>query len=121
MNGNQISEKDYQVLFSIEHYDEHLFFKSDDITAEELLKLSANSQEPFTELMKYGKQISEMEYAEIQQRDKFKTSVEVNLDDNSAKIYEVNNGKGGISELYRTSENTALKTVSFADFLISEQ
>ena len=109
-----------QALFSIAQYDELRYYKCEDITANELLQISANSEKPFVEMMNLGERFSEIEYAEIQQSDRFKFSVEVNFDDNSAQIYAVNNGKGGIPEGERNSENTLFKTIKLENFVKSE-
>lgn len=103
-----------QALFSIEQYGEIGFYKTDK-SVEELLK-AANEEKPFLKLMKMGQEISDPDYAEIQQSKAFTYSVKIDLDNNKAEIYEVNQGKGGISEGYRNSSNVKFTDVSISDY-----
>ena len=104
-------------LFSIEQNGEQKFYKSETVTANELLQMAANSETPYADMMKMGQQISEPEFAEIQQSDKFKFSVEVNFDEQNVHLYAVNNGKGGIAEPDRNKENTIIQTMPISQFI----
>ena len=104
-------------LFSIEQNGEQKFYKSETVTANELLQTAANSETPYADMMKMGQQISEPEFAEIQQSDKFKFSVEVNFDEQNVHLYAVNNGKGGIAEPDRNKENTIIQTMPISQFI----
>ena len=104
-------------LFSIEQNGEQRFYKSEIVTANELLQVAANSETPYADMMKMGQQISEPEFAEIQQSDKFKFSVEVNFDEQNVHLYAVNNGKGGIAEPDRNKENTIIQTMPISQFI----
>ena len=60
--------------------------------------------------------VSEEQFADIQQSDKFNYSVEINLNEESANFYVVNGGKGGISENDRTEKNTNFFSVKTSDY-----
>lgn len=118
--GNQqkdmeLDNSEKQTLFSIEHFGEIRYFKADESTIDDILK-AANDEKPFLKLTGMGEMISGAEYAEIQQSDKFTHSVEVNFDDNTAHIYEVNGGKGGIEESDRTDSNVRFSEVKISDY-----
>lgn len=109
----QSSEK--QALFSIEQADEYRCYKADNLTIDEIMQ-AANEDKPFAKLMSMGERISEEEFAEIQQSDSFTYSVSLNFDNNSAEIYQVNGGKGGISENDRNDNNMKIDTVRISDY-----
>lgn len=111
----ELDNSEKQALFSIEHFGEIRFFKADESTIDDILK-AASGEKPFMKLMGMGEMISGAEYAEIQQSDKFTHSVEVNFDENSAHIYEVNGGKGGIEESDRTDSNVRFSEVKISDY-----
>lgn len=101
-----------QALFSVSQNGEQRFFKTDK-SVDEIIS-DIESGKTFSELseMNSSGRISESEYAEIQQSAEFTYSVEVDLDYETAKIYTVNNGKGGIPEGERSNENISIKTVN---------
>ncbi len=109
----QSTEK--QALFSIEQADEYRCYKAGALTVDEIMK-AANEDTPFTKLMSMGERISEEEFAEIQQSESFTYSVSLNFDSNSAEIYQVNDGKGGISENDRNDSNMKINTVKISDY-----
>lgn len=104
-----------QALFSIEHYGDIRYFKANEYTVDDIMK-SAIGENPFMKLMGMGELISVEEYTEIQQSDSFTYSVEIDFDNDSASIYEVNGGKGGIAEGDRTDENTSIATIKVSDY-----
>ena len=106
---------DLQALFSVEINGEQSFYKVDNKTADDILRI-AKYDEPYLTLNDIGYKISETEYAEIQQSAVFTYSVDINLDDKSAVVYSVNDDKGGISEGDRTDSNTSVTTVRLADY-----
>lgn len=106
-------------LFSVEQNGERQYFTTDK-SANELLKLSANSEKPFTQMREYGKPISEKDYTEIQQSSRFKFSVDMNYDNNSAKLFAVNMGRGGVPEKERNRNNTYFKSVKLESFARKE-
>jgi len=108
-------------LFAIEQNGEQRFYKSETVTANELLHTAANSERPYYDMMQMGQQISEPEFAEIQQSDKFKFSVEVNFDEHNVHLYAVNNGKGGIAESDRNKENTIIQTMPISQFVKKQE
>ena len=108
-------------LFAIEQNGEQRFYKSETVTANELLHTAANSETPYADMMKMGQQISEPEFAEIQQSDKFKFSVEVNFDEHNVHLYAVNNGKGGIAEPDRNKENTIIQAMPISQFIKKQE
>lgn len=108
-----VSEK--QALVSFEIFGEEFYFKINEKSVDDILK-TANVEKPLLEFSKMGERISEEEYAEIQQSDSFTYSVEMNLDDDTARIYTVNNGNGGISEADRTDSNVTFNTVKISDY-----
>lgn len=105
-----------EILFRIEMNGEIETYKANGITAEEILNITANSENPYSELMNLGQPISDLDYAVFQQSDKFTVSVDVNFDENEATIYTVNNGKGGIDEGDRTDDNVSFQYVKISDF-----
>lgn len=105
-----------QALYSIEQSGECRFFKAPDgYTADDILRLS-KSEMPYLALMKLGEQIYGDEFATIQQSKNFSFSVELNFDTDSAKIYTVNNGFGGVAEDDRDNDNTRIFNVRISDF-----
>ncbi len=104
-----------QALISIEIFGEEHYFKINENSVDNILK-TANTEKPLLEFMEMGEKISEEEYAEIQQSDSFTFSVEMNLDNDTARIYTVNNGNGGISEADRTDNNVTFDTVKITDY-----
>lgn len=107
-------------LFAIQYNGEERFYKTNR-KANELLNIAANSQNKFADMKEQGQRISNSEYAEIMQSSSFKFSVDMDFDSNSANIYAVNNGKGGIAENERNKDNTLFKKVSLLSFVKSEQ
>ncbi len=108
-----VSEK--QALISVEIFGEEYYFKINEKSVDDILKM-ANTERPLREFREMGERISEEEYAEIQQSDLFTYSVEMNLDNDTARIYTVNNGNGGISEADRTDSNVTFDTVKISDY-----
>ena len=113
MENSFVSEK--QALISVETFGEEHYFKINESSVDDILK-TANTEKPLLEFMEMGEKISEEEYAEIQQSDSFTYSVEMNLDNDTARIYTVNDGKGGISEADRTDSNVTFDTVKISDY-----
>lgn len=103
------------VLFSVEQYDTVRYFIADNISVNDLLS-AANDDKAFQALSNIGKPVSEEQFADIQQSDKFNYSVEINLNEESANFYVVNGGKGGISENDRTEKNTNFFSVKTSDY-----
>lgn len=103
-----------QALISIEIMGDEHYFKINESSVDDILK-TANTEKPLLEFIEMGEKISEEEYAEIQQSDSFTYSVEMNLDNDTARIYTVNNGNGGISETDRTDNNVTFDTVKISD------
>ena len=114
MENSFASEK--QALISVETFGEEHYFKINESSVDDILK-TANTEKPLLEFMEMGEKISEEEYAEIQQSDSFTYSVEMNLDNDTARIYTVNDGKGGISEADRTDRNVTFDTVKISDYI----
>lgn len=106
-------------LLSFEQFGETRFRVVDE-TANEILKLAANSEKPFVALMDVGRPVSEPEFAEIMQSTQAKFSVDINLDSDKVHVFAINEGKGGIAEGDRTDKNTKSKTVNLATFVKSE-
>ena len=63
----------------------------------------------------FGERIDSYDFAEIEQSENCTFSMEYNLDSGSAKIYEINNGLGGISEGDRNDDNISFSTVNFSE------
>ena len=97
-------------VFSIEQYDEVQYFKTDK-SAENLFETVGNSEHAFIDLTKMGTRISEAEFAEIEQSDRVTFSADFDLNDKSARVTEINNGKGGIADADRTDENTSVQEI----------
>ena len=97
-------------VFSIEQYDEVQYFKTAE-TAENLLETAKNSEHAFIDLAKMGTRISEAEFAEIEQSDCVTFSADFDLNAKSARVTEINNGKGGIADTDRTDENTSMQEI----------
>lgn len=108
-------EREKQALINVETFGEEHYFKINENSVDDILK-AANTEKPLLEFMEMGEKISEEEYAEIQQSDSFTYSVEMNLDNDTARIYTVNDGKGGISEADRTGRNVTFDTVKISDY-----
>lgn len=108
-----VSEK--QALVSFEIFGEEFYFKINEKSVDDILK-TANTERPLRAFREMGERISEEEYAEIQQSDSFTYSVEMNFDNDTASIYTVNDGKGGISEADRTDSNVTFDTVKISDY-----
>lgn len=106
-------------LLSFEQFGETRFRVVDE-TANEILKLAANSEKPFVALMDVGRPVSEPEFAEIMQSTQAKFSVDINLDSDKVHVFAINEGKGGITEGDRTDKNTKSQTVNLATFVKSE-
>lgn len=112
----QSEQQEMQGLYSIEQNGELQYYKTDK-TANELLQISANSENPYAEMMNHGERISEIEYTEIQQSSVFKFSVDINFDNNNASIFAVNMGRGGIPESERNPENVYFQTARLSDYV----
>lgn len=111
-----VSEKDErQALMSVEIFGEVRYFKVDEQSVDDILKASKEDK-PLLKLMEMGDQISVDEYAEIQQSDKFTFAVEMDFDNDSADIYVVNDGKGGIAESDRNDDNARIDTIKLSDY-----
>lgn len=108
-----LSEK--QALISVEIFGEEHYFKISDSSVDDILK-TANTEKPLLKFTEIGERISGEEYAEIQQSDSFTYSVEMNLENDTASVYMVNDGNGGISEADRTDSNVAFNTVKISDY-----
>ncbi len=104
-----------QALISVEIMGDEHYFKINESSVDDILK-TANTEKPLLEFMEMGEKISEEEYSEIQQSDSFTYSVEMNLDRDTANVYMVNDGKGGISEADRTDSNVPFDTVKISDY-----
>lgn len=107
-----------QALYSIEQGDDIRFFKAPEgYTAEDILKI-AQEDKPYAKLMELGERIyDEGNYAAIQQSDEFTFSVEMNFDTDTAQLYEVNGGKGGIAESDRTDDNVRLSKIKISEYM----
>lgn len=120
MNRQQkAAESEKTALFSIKQNGE-LYYYSTEKTANELLHISANNKEPFAEMMNQGKRISQADYKEIMQSDKLKYALDLNFDGKTANIFAINNGKGGIAEGSRNTDNTMFKSVNLSAFVRKE-
>lgn len=104
-----------QALISVEIFGEEHYFKISDSSVDDILK-TANAEKPLLKFTEIGEKISGEEYAEIQQSDSFTYSVEMNPNNDTASIYMVNNGEGGISEADRTDSNVTFNTVKISDY-----
>ena len=116
-NGNKEEKEEPTALFTLKIFDEERYYKCDSLTANEMLHIAANSENPVAEMMKYGEKIDELQYAEIHQSDRFKFSVDFDFNDKSAQLFAVNNGKGGISENNRNESNIISKSVMLSAFI----
>lgn len=116
-NGNKEEKEEPTALFTLKIFDEERYYKCDSLTANEMLHIAANSENPVAEMMKYGEKIDELQYAEIHQSDRFKFSVDFDFNDKSAQLFAVNNGKGGISENGRNENNIISKLVMLSAFI----
>ncbi|MDD6085788.1 MAG: DUF4316 domain-containing protein [Oscillospiraceae bacterium] len=116
-NGNKEEKEEPTALFTLKIFDEERYYKCDSLTANEMLHIAANSENPIAEMMKYGEKIDELQYAEIHQSDRFKFSVDFDFNDKSAQLFAVNNGKGGISENNRNENNIISKSVMLSAFI----
>ena len=99
---------------SIEISGEVHYFKTSK-SADEIIN-SAQGEKALLSAQEQNEEISSAEYAEIQQSRSFTFSVDMNLDDDTAKIYSVNDGKGGIPEGERTAENTNTTEIKISEF-----
>ncbi len=97
-------------VFSLEQNGEVQYFKTAE-TAEKLLETVKNSEHAFIDISKLGTRISEAEFAEIEQSKAVTFSAEIDLDIKTAKLTEINNGKGGIADPDRNSENTSVQEI----------
>ena len=104
-----------QALMGVEVSGEVHYFMVENLSVDEILR-AAQGENPFLKLREMGEQVSEEVYAEIQQSAKFTFAVEMNLDNDSARVYVVNDGKGGIAEGDRTDSNSSIKTVKVSDY-----
>lgn len=108
------NEPEPQALMSIEISGEVHYFKTSK-SADEIIN-SAQGEKALLSAQEQNEEISSAEYAEIQQSRSFTFSVDMNLDDDTAKIYSVNDGKGGIPEGERTAENTNTTEIKISEF-----
>lgn len=100
-----------QALFIIEESGDYFYFKAPNgYTVDDILNI-AKSEDPWENLNSIGEEVSLYEYAVIEQSDKFTFSVHLNFDGNTAAVYMVNNGLGGISEEDRTDEDCSFYNV----------
>ena len=116
-NGNKEEKEEPTALFTLKIFDEERYYKCDSLTANEMLHIAANSENPVAEMIKYGEKIDELQYVEIRQSDRFKFSVDFDFNDKSAQLFAVNNGKGGISENGRNENNIISKSVMLSAFI----
>ncbi len=93
-----------QSLFSIENYGETMDYINSNGSMYELL-IAGFADFPYAKLTQYGKRISSMTAAEIEQSNNFAYSIRFNFDDNTVEIYRV---YGNISEEERTDDNCAI-------------
>lgn len=92
------------------------FRLNEQITAQQALETLANAERPFIALREIGKQVDEMQAAVFEQSDRCGYSITANFNDKSATIYEINGGKGGISEIDRTDDNVSFVHVDLNDY-----
>lgn len=111
---HQNEKSEPQALMSIEISGEVHYFKTSK-SADEIIN-SAQGEKALLSAQEQNEEISSAEYAEIQQSRSFTFSVDMNLDDDTAKIYSVNDGKGGIPEGERTAENTHTTEIKISKF-----
>ena len=107
--AQKTAEKEMTGLFSLEQNGELRYYKTDS-KANELLKTAKSSEHAFIDLAKMGTQITEAEYAEIEQSDRVKYSADFNLDRQTADITAINNGRGGIAENDRKDSDVVVYT-----------
>ena len=95
---------------------EERYYISKGKTAEELLKIAAESENPFTALCEEGKRLTLADHTTEEQSERCGVSVDFHLDENTADIYEINEGKGGISEENRTDSSVSHQEVNIAEY-----
>lgn len=93
-------------LFSIEQNGMRREYINGENSLFELLDTSSR-QTPYLQLMKCGKEIGSDRYAEIQQSENLRSSVDFNFDDKTVQLYKVN---GSYSEPDRTETNSSIDT-----------
>lgn len=105
-----------QALYSIEQGDERRYYKAlGGYTPDDILRIS-KGEKPYLTLMELGVQIREDEFATIQQSENFTFSVEMNFDADTARIYTVNGGVGGVDENDRTDNNVQIYEIGISGF-----
>lgn len=92
------------------------FRLNEQLTAQQALETLANAERPFIALREIGKQVDEMQAAGFEQSDRCGYSITANFNDKSATIYEINGGKGGISEIDRTDDKVSFIHVDLNDY-----
>ena len=103
-------------IFTVNGNGERRFFKANaQISAEDILRAVANTDHnpQFDEL---GVALSEAAFAEIEQSVTLGISVDIDLDHQTADIFEVNGGRGGVADPDRTSENFTAYHVSLDQY-----
>lgn len=117
----QIDLDSMMALFTLKIFDEVRSFKCDSLTANEMLHIVANSENPIAEMMKHGQKIDMAEYMEIQQSDRFKFSVDFDLNTKTAQLFAINDGRGGVAEPDRNDSNIISKSLKLENFKDSVQ
>lgn len=108
------AEQQLRAVFSIEQNGEVRYFEANSTDVMDILEAGKHAL-PMQAAEIIGKRISEAEFAEIEQSDKLSVSVSMNADNRTAQIYEINGGKGGVSEANRTDQNIEIRTASIAE------
>lgn len=113
------AEKDTRIsLFSIEQADKVKYYINDGNSLNDIIKTVAESERPFMDISKCGKQISIEEYAQIEQSDNFAFSVEINMDNQTVIVNTVD---GHIGDPDRNDSNFRSETYNLNDLINSVQ
>ncbi|MCR4646400.1 MAG: hypothetical protein K5695_13505 [Oscillospiraceae bacterium] len=105
-----------ETVFAVTRSGDTTYWKANTaVSPEEILRAAANTDHnpQFDEL---GVALSEAAFAEIEQSVTLGISVDIDLDHQTADIFEVNGGRGGVADPDRTSENFTAYHVSLDQY-----
>ena len=114
-NVMEQTQETKKTLFSVEQNGFTSYYDMGVMSFEELRQHFMESEHPFMGLG--GKELSEADFAQLEQSDKVSLSVTADIDNDVIQIYEIN----GITEEERTRENTRIWEMELSEYVSEKQ
>lgn len=114
-NVMEQTQETKKTLFSVEQNGFISYYDMGVMSLEELRQHFMESEHPFKGLG--GKELSESDFAWLEQSDKVSLSVTADIDNDTVRVYEIN----GIPEEKRTGENTRTWKMELSEYVSEKQ